>query len=261
MQAGYYNVTGAMVTQFNRVGIITNNLANINTNGYKKDGSVIGTFQRLYDKKRDILPLQNHTVDGAKFLNRAITKVPRIIQDYTEFDIGSFKKTSNPLDVAIKAKNGFFKIKTEYGNLLTKDGSFKLDENGILVTKDGNMVLDTKNKAIEITTNNVVIDKDGTVFGNNQAIATIAIIKARDLAKLSKVGNNLYKSTDLNLYNATSLDLVRSGFVESSNVNAISEMVGLIDANRLVGMYQKVMNSQMDDMNNEAINKLASTKA
>jgi flagellar basal-body rod protein FlgG len=261
MQTGYYSTTGAMVTQFNRVGVITNNLANINTNGYKKDGNVIGTFQRLYDEKRDILPLQNHTVQGAKFLNRAITKVPRIVEDYTEFDLGGMKKTSNPLDVAIKVKNGFFKIKTEYGDMLSRNGSFSLDENGILVTKDGNRVLSIDNKPIQLSSNIVHIDKDGTIFSNQQAVATIAIIKTKDMAKLTKVGNNFYTTDNSNQYNAASLDLVRSGFIEGSNVNAISEMVGLIDANRLVGMYQKVMSSQMDDMNNEAINKLASTKA
>jgi len=67
MQSGFYSNTGGMVTQFNRLDVISNNLANLNTNGYKKDDVVIGDFMRLYQEKRDELPLDNNTKEGSKF--------------------------------------------------------------------------------------------------------------------------------------------------------------------------------------------------
>ena len=69
MNNGYYQATGAMVTQFNRLDVIANNLANINTIGFKRDDVVVGDFERIFKEYRDELPIENHTKDAAKFLN------------------------------------------------------------------------------------------------------------------------------------------------------------------------------------------------
>jgi len=266
MQSGFYSATGGMVTQINRLDIISNNLANINTSGFKKDGNVIGTFQRLYQEQRDILPLSNHTKEGAMFLNRAITKVPQIVDDYTNFENGAIIQTGNKLDMALKEKNAFFVIKTDHGVFLTKNGSFSLDAQNNLTTKDGNLVLGSNyfndQKPIQIAeTSRLHIDKDGMIFINNQPINQIMIASVKDMRDLEKVGNNFYKmKKDIPFDQIDSTDMVDVGFLEKSNVNAVMQMIGLIDANRMVGMYQKVMDSQMNDLNSDAINKLASTK-
>jgi len=105
---GYYSATGGMVTQFNRLNVISNNLANVNTNGFKQDDIIIGNYERLISEKRDILPLENNTKEAAKFINRALNKVPQVVEEYTNFSLGNMQKTSNPLDIALKKTKQFF---------------------------------------------------------------------------------------------------------------------------------------------------------
>jgi flagellar basal-body rod protein FlgG len=87
MQTGYYVATGGIVTQFNRLNVISNNLANVNTNGFKQDDIVIGDFERMFKESRDILPLDNNTKESAKFINRALNKVPQVVEEYTNFSL------------------------------------------------------------------------------------------------------------------------------------------------------------------------------
>ena len=115
MQNGYYQATAGMVTQFNRLNVISNNLANVNTIGYKRNDVVIGDFARIFKETQDELPLKNHTKDGAKFLNRTLDRVPQVSEEYTDFSAGGFKYSSNTLDFAIKRDDAFFLVDTPNG--------------------------------------------------------------------------------------------------------------------------------------------------
>ena len=258
---GYYDAVGAMVTQFNRLNVISNNLANVNTSGFKQDDIVIGDFERLFSEKRNILPLQNNTKEAAKFINRNLNKVPQIVEEYTDFSIGNILKTSNPLDVALTQKNSFFVIDAN-GQKITRAGDFSLDSQGYLVTKEGFKVLDTKNKPIKIPLNakNITIDKNANIYADGNKIATIKIVSIDDLHTIKKVGNKMWDfvpgSETINTTNTT-----LQGFLEKSNVNPVTEMTELIETNRLVERYQKVMTTFMDDLNRDAIEKLANVRA
>jgi flagellar basal-body rod protein FlgG len=258
---GYYGATGAMVTQFNRLNVISNNLANVNTAGFKQDDIIIGDFERIFSEKREILPLENNTKKAAKFLNRSLNKVPIVVEEYTNFDIGDIQKTSNPLDVALKEKNQFFVIQTPGGEKLTRAGNFNINAKGYLVTKDGFKVLNNKNQPIQISSKySLIIDKNGNLFQNHQKIATFKIVKIDNLNTLKKVGSNMFDfipdTATIDPNNST-----LQGFLEKSNVNPIKEMTNLIETNRLVEQYQKVMSTFMDDLNRDAIEKLANIRA
>ena len=258
---GFYSTTGAMVTQFNRLNVISNNLANVNTASFKQDNIIIGDYERLISEKRDILPLENNTKESAKFLNRALNKVPIVVEKYTNFSLGSIQKTSNPLDVALKEKNQFFVIDTPTGEKLTRAGNFNIDSNGFLVTKDGYKVLDKNDNPIILDPSfEVVIDNNGGIYQSNQLITTFKIIKIDNLNTLKKVGNNMYdflpETAIINPNNST-----LQGFLEKSNINPVKEMTNLIETNRLVEQYQKVMTTFMDDLQRNAIEKLANVKA
>ncbi|GAX87958.1 flagellar basal-body rod protein FlgG [Lebetimonas natsushimae] len=257
---GYYSATGGMVTQFNRLNVISNNLANVNTAGYKQDDIIIGDYERIFSEKRDNLPLENNTKEAAKFVNRALNKVPIIVEEYTKFDIGNLQKTGNPLDLALKQKNAFFSIKTPDGEKLTRAGNFSLDSNGFLVTKDGFQVLDDKNKPIVLNPSYpVTINQNGNIYQNNTLIATLKIIKIDNLNTLKKIGNSLFDFVPGSEI-IDSKNSVLQGFLEKSNVNPIEEMTNLIETNRLVEAYQKVMTTFMDDLNRNAIEKLANIR-
>jgi flagellar basal-body rod protein FlgG len=272
MQTGFYSNTGGMVTQFNRLDVISNNLANLNTNGYKRDDVVIGDFMRLFEEKRDILPLENNTKEGSKFLNRSIVRVPQIVQEYTEFSNGAIKQTNNPLDIALNDKDTFISILTPNGIRYTRDGALTINEDGILTTKDGYPVLPSgyseggdliklpSDKIIKITNNGNIILKDTANLNENELINSIMVVRPQNIKSLTKEGNNLYKTQEP-VDEAVGNNLLKQGYLEKSNINPVLEMTALIQTNRLVGMYQKVMDTQMNELNSDAIDKLANVRA
>ena len=270
MQTGYYSAAAGMVTQFNRLDTIANNLANVNTNGYKEDDLVVGDFMRLYKEKRDDLPNEDNTKDAAQFLNRTMTKTPQVVDEYTDFSVGNMQKTSNQLDVALSRENLFFAVKTPEGIRLTRDGSFTLSDEGKLITKQGYEVIGddyfNSKEGIEFSTIDSVIniDKNGQIYTNVPGSATLTenkklfIASVDNLKYLQKEGDNLYKLDDMQRLEAhEESGAVVQGFLEKSNVNAVKMMTDLIEANRLVEMYQKAMDTQMNDMNRDAIEKIA----
>jgi flagellar basal-body rod protein FlgG len=270
MQTGYYNAAAGMVTQFNRLDTIANNLANVNTVGFKEDNNVVGDFMRLYQEKRDDLPNANQTKEGAKFINRTMARSPQIVDTYTDFSEGSIQKTSNSLDVALSKEGLFFAVKTPQGVRLTRDGSFTTNDEGKLVTKEGYEVLPsdyfTTKGSIELNTQEsiVSIDKNGTISTNQPnsfkqvPTSKLFIAQPDNVNMLQKEGDNLYKYDDIdNLVSVEESGAVEQGFVEKSNVNAVKMMTDMIETNRLVGMYQKAMDTQMNDMNKDAIEKIA----
>ena len=273
MQSGYYSAAGGMVTQMNRLEHIANNLANVNTAGFKKDNQIVGDFLRLYKNARDDLPLQNDTKEAAQFFNRSIDRVPQITDRYTDFSLGHMQKSGNTLDFALGNENLFFAVKTPNGVRLTRDGSFTLNEEGILVTKQGFEVLPSdyfKSKnaiSFDVVDMRIEADKNGQLYtklsDSAQLIqkAKLMIVSPENIQKLTKEGNNLFIPESIDsLRIEEQSGAVMQGFVEKSNVNAVNEMVAMIEANRLVGMYQKAMDSQMNDLNRDAIEKIAVTR-
>ena len=172
MQTGYYSSAAGMVTQFNRLDTIANNLANVNTNGFKEDQLIVGDFIRLYKEARDELPNANNSKNGAAFINRTMTRTPQIVDSYTNFAVGSMQKSSNPLDFALAKEGLFFAVKTPEGIRLTRDGAFTMNDEGKLITKQGYEVLPsdyfTSKKAISFaTTDNIIeVDKNGQIQTN-----------------------------------------------------------------------------------------------
>jgi len=278
MQNGFYDVTGGMVTQFNRLDQISNNLANVNTIGYKEQNHIIGDFLRLYQQKRDELPLENQTKEAAKFLNRTMDRVPRIVEKYTDFTMGPMRRTDNPLDLALGEKNLFFAVETPSGIRLTRNGAFKLNDNGELVTKEGYTVLSQhyfkSPQPIRIPEDalQIHIDRKGrietldqTALQNPNHQDDLMIVRVDNLQDLQAEGDNYFtmpgKNLQQNMVIVTDTDKVLQYTTEKSNVNPVREMTALIETNRLVEMYQKAMTTQMDEMNNDAINKLANVRA
>lgn len=273
MQTGYYAAAGGMVAQFNRMDTVASNLANANTTGFKRDQLITGDFARLYKEAQSELPLANNTKEAAQYLNRSLARVPQITDGYTDHSLGSMQKTDNTFDLALSKEGQFFAVNTPQGVRLTRDGSFTLNDEGKLVNKSGFEVLssDFFQTKTAITLNPqdsiVTVDKNGLIStnvpGSTQMIAgkQIMIIEPQNLRMLTKEGSNLYVPDPADpMTPIAQSGGVMQGFIEKSNVNAVNEMIALVEANRLVGMYQKAMDSQMNDLNRDAIEKLAVTR-
>lgn len=273
MQNGYYASAGGMVAQFNRLDTITNNLANVNTAGYKKESLITGDFLRLYKEARDELPNANQTVEGAQFFHRTMARVPQITDAYTDHSVGSMQKTDNTFDFALKEEGLFFAVKTPQGVRLTRDGIFTLNDDGKLVTKHGYEVLpsdyfETGNEiTFDVQDTIVEADKNGKFYmalpGTVQMVqaSQLMVLQPENVRMLQKEADGTFVADGIeSMQVMEESGAVLQGFVEKSNVNPVKEMIGLIEAQRMVEMYQKAMDTQMNDLNRDAIEKLAYKK-
>ena len=267
MQNGYYSTVGAMVTQFNRLDVISNNLANVNTTAFKRDDVVIGDFKRIFQEYQEKLPLPNHTKEASKFVNAAITRVPQVVEQYINYHQGGIKNTGNPLDFALQREDVFFMVETPNGIRLTQNGSFMINQEGFLATKEGYLLLPstyfTDKQYINVPQEErLSADKMGALYAGADELARLLIVQSDDVKRLTKEENGLYRFETLSeLRELADANVVAQGFLETSNINPVTEMVNLIETNRLVEMYQKVMHAHMNDLNTDAITKLASIKA
>ncbi len=174
-----------------------------------------------------------------------------------------------PLHVAIEKSDLFLLVDTPNGVRLTKNGALNLDNAGHIVTKEGYRVLPNNYEAqpeevrgIRIPQDApVTIDKDVNIYSNSQNVGRFFIAQPREIRNLQKEGDNLFVLPNLNeLNDVENSGSVAQGYSQISNVNPVIEMVNLVETNRLVDMYQRVMSTHMNDINQEAITKLASPK-
>ena len=274
MQGGFYSSVGGMVTQINRLDVIANNIANANTTGFKRDDVVIGDFMRLYEQHKEFLPIEDQTKDAAKFYNRSLKRVPQIVEEFTDRSAGGVVQTENTFDFALSRENAYFMIETPEGIRFSRDGSFVLNEEGRLVNKEGYAVLPREYiespQYIDFVDGfQVEVDSDGNIYNRSltneeldEALlgGNIAVVSFENPKFLQKVGDNLYKYPEERMNEMEVLErsgAVRQGFLEKSNINVVYEMTGLIETNRLVEAYSKVLKTHMDDLNTEAITRLA----
>lgn len=274
MQGGFYSSVGGMVTQINRLDVIANNIANANTTGFKRDDVVIGDFMRLYEQHKEFLPIEDQTKDAAKFYNRSLNRVPQIVEEFTDRSAGGVVQTENTFDFALSRENAYFMIETPEGIRFSRDGSFVLNEEGRLVNKEGYAVLPREYiespQYIDFVDGfQVEVDSDGNIYNRSltneeldEALlgGNIAVVSFENPKFLQKIGDNLYKYPEERMNEMEVLErsgAVRQGFLEKSNINVVYEMTGLIETNRLVEAYSKVLKTHMDDLNTEAITRLA----
>jgi flagellar basal-body rod protein FlgG len=209
------------------IEIVTNNLANSQTTGFKRDFGRVLESQQLLDVGSSI--------------------------DTTSGDITA---TQNPLDVAIDGE-GFFAIQTPAGVRFTRNGSFSLNESGDLVTKQGMKVLSSSGSPINVTGNNIGIQDGGIVTADGNEVATLKIVTFRNINLLQKEGSNQF------VWNGATGDVqevnqprVKSGALERSNVNSMSEMIQLMGAYREFESLQKTLKTLDTDMNAKLIQEL-----
>ena len=240
MTQGLHPLAANMVNQLNRVDVLSNNLANANTKGFKEDNLVEGSFNHYLDKaqKKDEPTLK---------LSEVMNTIPKIDGEYMNQEVGSITQTGNQLDFALNQENIFFKLQNKNGDIeLTRDGSFKILE-GRLVTQNGNNVLDDNNQPI--------------IVGDDNEFATTISVVSTPLSNLTKVGNNNYKVNDFNQMTivANSNENVLQGAIEQSNVSTIKSMVTLIEAQRKFEQDQKAVNG-IDDLNAKVIDSIGNNR-
>lgn len=244
MVRGLYTAWTGMANEQKRLDVISNNMANANTTGFKKQGVTSQSFD-------DELTIRIHDNNSYTNLNRRIGNMNlgvKIGETYHDFSQGSLRETGNTYDLALGGE-GFFTIQTtnkqgETSIKYTRDGSFTVNMEGYLVTKDGDFVLDREENRIQIpgaqTASKVAFDERGNVLVNGQTVGTLGVVSFENPQALLLYGENMYEATQA-AGAQQSEAVVQQGYLEMSNTNVIEEMVDMITITRAYEAGQKMI--------------------
>jgi flagellar basal-body rod protein FlgF len=236
-----------------QMDVVANNIANVNTTGYKADKSLFAEFLKTGAHE-----------DNFVGRDRAVSYVLDS-GTFKDFAQGPSEQTKNPLDVAIDG-GGFLVVQTAAGERYTRDGGLQINNQGQLVTAAGDPVLGGNGPIVfQSTDHDISIASDGNITvqeGLNRIDSVrgkLRLVSFADAQRLLKEGSNLYAAGTA-AGQADTTSRIRQGFVEKSNVNSVTEMARMIDVTRT---YTQIANmlQQQSDLHKSAIEKLADVPA
>ena len=263
MVKGLYTAYTGMINEQKRLDVLSNNLANADTNGFKKEGTTSQSFAdtlaiKIKDSSDYYLP------KGLGDISLGV----HIGETYTDYSQGNFKVTDNKYDVALDG-DGFFAISYTNKNnktsvKYTRDGAFTVNTEGYLVTKDGDFVLNQNGAMnrdggagsyIRLNPNiDFKIDEFGGIYQNDELVAQLGVVDIADYNYIEKYGENLYDLADGAQVVASDAK-VRQGVLEASNVNVVKEMVDMITITRAYEAGQKIIQT-VDTMLDKSANQV-----
>lgn len=222
MFQGFYDLASNMITQNRNLNIISNNMSNVSTPGYKMDRMMESTFrdEMLYRYDQD----GRTEVGTVSRMNVADERVT----DYTE---GGIRETGYPLDVGLTG-DGFFVIETENGEVYTRNGSFNLNNDGYLILPGMGRVMGT-NGPIQVDTDDLTIDSQGRVTDaqNGRYFGTLDVVDFADYGELTKVTGGVFTTGAAPM---GSNAVVTQKFLEDSNVDMAEQMTAMMSSQRVL---------------------------
>ncbi|MDD3294650.1 MAG: flagellar basal-body rod protein FlgF [Geobacteraceae bacterium] len=238
MNSGLYTAVTGGLTAMKRLDVLSNNLANVNTAGFKKDAI---HFESILAEAAGVAG----TNDSPGF----------VVEHYaTDYSAGPVVKTGNTFDLALNG-DGFFVVNTPEGKAYTRQGNFRIDATGKLVTADGREVLGA-GAPIIVNGGNVSFDSEGKIFVEGLETGVIDIVDFPKPYALKKIGSSLFMPVEEGAAGVPVTNTVLiQGSLESSNVSAIEEMVRLIETTREYEACHKVIQSY-DALTGRAVNDL-----
>lgn len=235
-----YTAWTGMYTEQKRLDVISNNLANASTIGYKKEGVTSQSFDDAVTVK-----IRDESADWKQQVIGTMNLGVKIGEVYTDYQQGSLRETGEDYDLAMDG-DGFFVVNVtnsagETNERLTRAGSFHITSDGYIVDVDGNhLQAESGDLQVSVDAGNVVIDTDGSVYVDGELTDTLLIKDYEDYNYLKKYADTYYQAVS----GATEKEasgLVRQGFTEQSNVNVVDEMVDMIAITRAYEAGQKVI--------------------
>ncbi|HAK57468.1 MAG TPA: flagellar basal-body rod protein FlgF [Lachnospiraceae bacterium] len=254
MLRGLYTAWTGMVNEQKRMDVLSNNMANATTVGFKLDKSTSQAFDQVLDIK---------IRDGSQaYHNQAIGHLSlgvKIGETYTDHAQGSIRGTGGTYDVALSG-SGFFTVNCvsadgETHTRYTRDGRFMLTKEGQLVDADGNAVQGNGGDIyVPTDAKHVTISEQGVITADGEVIDTLQVVDFADYSYLKKFGNTLFEPVDGATITQSRAQVIQ-GYTEQSNVNVVKEMVDMITVTRAYEANQKVIRSY-DSMLQNAANEI-----
>ncbi len=271
---GIYTALSGAMAQTLKMDTIANNIANVNTVGFKKDQQTFGEYLTALEKEPQVIqvPRVPASIESFYDMNGGDKGFVDSAGTYTNFEQGSLKNTGGKLDVALDGP-GFFEVSTPQGVRLTRAGNFTIDGNGQLVNKEGHPVLlenpnadgsvPPEERSVKFSgKDQVYISDAGEVFDGETKMGKLSVLNVLNPESLQKVGNNNYDFKPNMAPQMVSIanPSLKQGYIETSNVNIINEMTDMIMSQRVFEGTQKAIHAY-DQMADKLINVVGSTKA
>jgi flagellar basal-body rod protein FlgF len=243
MDSGLYSAYSGLRASADTLDVLSNNLANVNSTGFKSDEP----FFRLF----------NHAVAESTVvpLDQAINDSTVVQGTTTNFQPGPLTLTGGALDVALEGE-GFFVVESPAGTAYTRNGNFHVNAEGHLVNSDGYAVLG-KGGPIRLPQGKVSISQTGDIQVDGSRVATLKVVDFPDKRQLEKLGSSLFILKEAGQAEQEPKDLlVRQGSLEQSNVNPVKQMMLMINMMRQFEELQKTVNMMMNTVNDRSINQV-----
>ena len=248
MADGIYTSLSGALAQIRHLDVLSNNLANVDTVGFKADRLTFKEKNSDWQKMMDTAQ-----APGAFFPPRLLPDDKHFAETGTPvtwFGAGPMEQTGNSLDLALTAPGKtFFAVDTPQGVRYTRDGSFTTDGEGRLTTLEGHPVRAAGGGPVLLHPGTVHIDVDGTVYVGDEDVGALEIVEALDTPR--KAGHSLFAAQPASAYSFE----VRQGYLERSNVNAIRTMTELIAVHRTFEIINKTIQT-FDAMDKKATNEV-----
>jgi flagellar basal-body rod protein FlgG len=242
MSGGIYVAASGALLQQMRLDLLTNNLANANSPGYKADKPIFRLPQEAAPQQATQGPA----------LRQSLSPHTPPFDSVIDFSAGALKQTGNALDVAIVGP-GFFAVETPDGEQYTRKGSFVVDADGTLTTPDG-FAVQGQGGPITVEGSQVHIDDAGNVTADGATVGQLKLVTFDRPQLLNKTGDALFAANDpTNPPQEAEEVSLSQGYLELSNVNAVQTMTQLIETTRIFETYQKVI-AAMDQADAKAVN-------
>ncbi|RZA08623.1 MAG: flagellar hook-basal body protein [Proteobacteria bacterium] len=278
MSKGFWPAVSGSVAQNERLNIIANNLANADTNGFKRDQVTFHTVlsSATSAAMKEGIPHKAFTDKDFYKLDGRDQAYVEVEGNFTDHTQGKARVTGNPLDVSLEGK-GFLEVLAPEGVRLSRQGTMRMNHEGTLVTNEGFPVLGPATKAgaapgiegeprsdlmartIKLdpgASTKVSITTDGKIFQGGQEIGELSVVEVVDQNLLYKEGSSLFRNDDpANVSQDPRSTTVRQGIIETSNVNSISEMTEMLKATRLFEANEKIVKTY-GDLESRAVNDL-----
>lgn len=256
MLRGFYTAASGMLAQQRRTDMLTNNMANANTPGFKEDQTSLRDFPELLMQRMN---KQTSSVAGGKTVGSLSTGV-YLQEAVSKFIQGDVHETGNKTDMALidvkmpQNSSVFFTVQGPSGETrYTRNGNFTLDPNGYLTTSEGLYILDNKGNHIQLSSDKFSLGENGLITGENGEQAQLGIAFSDNPARLMKEGGGLFKTENgVKLPNTASQPGVqfklKQGALEQSNVDVTKAMTDMLTAYRSFEANQKVLQAYDQSM-------------
>ena len=241
MDTGVYTSANAMLAQFNIENEIADNLANMQTPGFKTRQAVQQDFSSVL---AGTASGYGQPVDQQASPVGYVGQAPTIRDYGLDLSMGAPKHTGSPLDVMIDG-NAFFTVQSAGQTLLTQNGNFQRAADGYLITDKGYRVLDSKGKPITVPQGNLTISRNGQLSVNGKPGVTLGLAQVPTGQPLSEVGGGYFAGPGTAVQAGTSGLAVLQGYLEGSNVDMTAQSTAMISAQRAYEASSKML--QIED--------------